>query len=346
MSLRLEHSIHVSVLSAKHLYNVCLYTIFGVTLVAIALLAIFSELSALSNSQNNWLIVLFGLSLAVNSASVLHLNFQRRFRTIAILNLLIPTVFIAGTLTVETPWEPANPLLFWQAIAYAASACLSVLVQRSSLIKPSIRDVLKALKLERGNWQYLVPSSILSILSLNMSVIGATALFDTSVAGLIVIAQRIARAPVSVIGNGLNEVLRASIPNRSHILSTFRIIASISIGMALAMTSFVYLTPEKIYSFILGEGWDGIKSVLIITIIGASLQLIGTSVISLLTSFKKRTDLQINFCLFVCGAFALLATKMFKLDIYAYLWLHTLLIASIYLAGFMIAYRIAKDETK
>jgi len=193
--------------------------------------------------------------------------------------------------------------------------------------------------------QFLVPSSFLSILSLNMSVIGATMLFDNAVAGFVVIAQRIARAPVSVIGNSMNEVLRASIPTREKIYPTFRTIFICCVCIALLMIAMVLFLPEEIYGLVLGDGWGGIKAILIITVIGASFQLVATSVFCMLTGFNKKSELLVNFALVAVGVSALAFAAWFELSALQYLSIQTLLTGLVYGVGFLLAHRVAIRET-
>ena len=333
----------MSHVAAERLYSTCLAVIGMGSLLVAVLGAIAIVTNTVENNHNIWLISVFGIAHAICACSVILLNYHQNFRIIAILNLTIPLVFIIGAINIRTPVNNANTLLFWQTAAYSLCALLSVAIQSKHVVGLKLAEIRAIVSQERANLQYLVPSSLLSILALNISVIGAMTLFNEGMAGLVVIAQRIARAPVSVIGNSLNEVLRASIPSRHFIMPTFKNIALICLISALCMVVGVYLLPESVYAWVLGQGWDGIRLVMFITVTGACFQLIGTSVFSMLTSFNKRADFLVNLGLTVCGLFALVFAYYLELSAISYLWTHTILIAGVYLIGFTIAYKIAKN---
>ncbi len=346
LTLRLEHSIHVTTLAPAQLYAICLRLAWtSAVMIGIPLVTVLLLLDPMSGSVaaiDLWLILTFATAHATLVVSQIFLNFEQRFRTMAALNLLVPLVFVCGALTF--PHLPAQPngLLFWQACAYAIGALVLMFLQRCHIRLPPLSAMRVALRQERSNWQFLVPSQLLSIVSLNLSVIGAAWLFDPAVAGLVVIAQRIARAPVTVVGNGLNEVLRAAIPARCTLRRTFLVITALCLASGCVMVVGVYLISDALWSRVLGDGWSGLRGILLITVIGAVFQLIGTSVISMLTSFEKRSDLIINACLFVAGACALLTSAHWQVSATSYLWLHTVLSSAVYLIGFWLAWRIAR----
>ena len=107
----------------------------------------------------------------------------------------------------------------------------------------------------------------------------------------------------------------------------------------------VQLIPEHWYAIVLGSGWDGLKPVLVITVIAACLQLIGTSVTSMLTAYRKGAELIINISLTVAGILALLTTMAFNANVIQYLWLHSILVACVYSAGFVLSYRVMQEQS-
>ena len=346
LTLRLEHSIHVVNDAASRLFNTCLHLI-PTLAIAIGLPVILALSGRINDSVgNSVLILIFSVSHATVACSVLNLSFQQRFRLIAVVNLIIPTVFILCAVLLSFVDLGFNRLLFWQTVAYTCGAVFVLVVQRSSIYKLNSSDIFSVVKSQSDNLRFLVPSSMLSILSLNLSVIGTTLLFDSAIAGLVVIAQRIARAPIGVIGNSLNEVLRASIPRRRHILNTFQRIAWSCALVSILMVLTVSALPASVYEWVLGDQWSGIKAVLLITVTGAGFQLMGTSVFSMLTSFNKKADMQVNLALVVCGILSLVVTHMLELSAFGYLWIHTSVFAIIYSVAFFIAYRIAVEKTE
>jgi len=342
LSFRLEQSFHVRPDAAKTLLHASLTLIATLsTLVGLPLAA----LAATRVGIDAFAALVFAAALATTVCVLTYLNLQRRFRTIAALALTTPIVFIGGALLVPEPPGGGNALLFWQAAGYLASALAGLATQRGELAFLGRRVLLRAVGTSRDDLRYLVPSYLLSILSLNMSVAGAAWLFDEQVAGLVVIAQRVARAPVTVLGNSLNEVLRADIPTRTEIPRTFRTIVALCLATSTLMLACVWLVPEEAYALALGSGWEGLRAVLAITVVAACFQLVATSVASLLTAFRKRTDFVVNAALFVAGIIALGTSAALGSDAVGYLWLHSILVALVYTVAFFQCRAVAREQS-
>jgi len=345
LSMKLEQSLHASTLSAQKVFNTALYLVAILGALLLLPLATLASLLVPKYALTCFLIVLFAIGLCCTTITLLKLNFQQRFSRLAVLSLLVPAIFIGGAVfsaEVTTNDSSINFLLLWQAVAYAFGGALGLFFTRKSLTKQTLSDLKMVIATEKDNLIYLVPSTICNFLTLNMAIIGAVFLYSEAAAGLVVLAQRIARLPVSMVGNALNEVLRSTIPKRINVIKTLRWIIATSITIAVAMVICIYSLPESAYTWIFGNGWPGLKSVLLITAVGAGFQLVGTSVVSMLTVLRKKSDLMVNAGLLLVSLFAITIALIFKLDLWFYLWAHVILGAAIYLTGLILAWREAQ----
>ena len=298
LTLRLEHSIHVTALDPARLYGICLTLAMGTALLIgvpgvliwIVALPVADHVAPLDLA----LILVYALAHATLVVSLIYLNYQQRFRLIATISLLVPIVFVGGALSVPLlPGQP-NALLFWQTCAFASGASLVIILQRRVIAWPSMPGLREALSRERANWQFLVPSQLLSIVSLNLSVIGAAWLFDPAVAGLVVIApadrprtghrrrQRPQRSPARRHPGAPR--------NPPHLPGDCR-----AVQCRWPADGGQRVPDTRIGLFVGARNRLGrLRAILLITVIGAAFQLVGTSVISMLTSFDKRSDLLVN----------------------------------------------------
>ena len=343
LSCRLEYSIHTDG-NPLFIFQSCL-SLVRVNLIFILLPGVLL-VSLWLGMQNALLVGVFAIGHVLNVCCGFYLNYLQKFRTIGIINLCVPLVFLAGALGQPNVFVSVNMLLFWQAFGYVTGAIVSLTVLNKTLGFVSLPLLKPVLSRHKDNIRYLLPSQLLSILALNLSVIGTASLFTEAMAGLVVIGQRVARAPVTVIGNGLNEVLRAAIPTPARVPRTFKVVFCITASCSALMLVGVQLIPEHWYAIVLGSGWDGLKPVLVITVLAACLQLIGTSVTSMLTAHRKGADLTVNILLTAAGVLALLITMAFKANAIQYLWLHSILVACVYGAGFVLSYRVMQDQSR
>lgn len=346
ISMRLEHSIHLERSQSARMYSCCLFVIgfMGFCIVLPAMWLAKTDLIADSVS-NYGFIWLFALGHATVACGTLFLNSQQRFKTIAVVNSVIPIIFIGGALLPIQLSDSANQLLVWQSIAYACGALFTIVLNAKDILFIGWRAALGLLKREKDSVLFLVPSSLISIFTLNLPVLVTTALFSESAAGLVVIAQRVARAPITVIGNGLNEVLRSTIPARVAMKRTFEKVFYLCLLMSALMMVVVWLVPESVYLWILGDEWIGLRVVLLATVAGAIFQLLGTSVMSLLSSFEKQSEFRINLLLLAVGLFAALCAWLLPIHNIGYLWLHMITAAGIFLYALLLAKSIATRET-
>ena len=342
LSCRLEYSIHTDV-DPLSIFQSCL-SLIRLSMIVILLPGLLL-ISLWLGIHNALLIGIFAIAHVLHVCCGFYLNYLQKFRTIGIINLLVPLVFLAGALGQSYVFAPVNALLLWQAFGFVSGAIVSLTVLIKALGFVPLTSLKRTLWRHKDNIRYLLPSQLLTILALNLSVIGTAALFSEAMAGLVVIGQRIARAPVTVIGNGLNEVLRAAIPTPARLPRTFKVVFCITASCSVLMLIGVQLIPEHWYAIVLGSGWDGLKPVLVITVIAACLQLIGTSVTSMLTAYRKGAELIINILLTVAGILALLTTMAFNANVIQYLWLHSILVACVYSAGFVLSYRVMREQS-
>lgn len=340
--------------------------------------AIGTGVSGTGGSDLVWILG-FAIGHATHAVGLMLLNYRRRFRTIAAIVLLVPGVFLVGALAIPSPPLDGNALLIWQCVAYACGAVATLYVTRDALFaacpdtsmsaperrprasytgvssrnaKPTTRTTnerqllrmwFATLRRERDSWRFLVPSQLLSIGALNIAVVGAALVFDPATAGLILIAQRIARTPVTMLGNTLNEVLRSTIPDRQALQRTFRMIASAAVLIAAAMIVTVQLVPYSAYALLLGDGWSDLGPVLTITVFGAAAQLVGSSVASLLTALDRRSDFIVNAALATVGAVSLWFAARLDVAATTWLWWQVLGSACVYVCAFALAVRTLRN---
>ena len=342
LSFRLEQSLHVTAEPPAELYSASLLLVAALGAGVGLPVAWFWSARV---GVDAFATLLFAAGLATTVSTLTYLNLRRRFRQLATLVLLTPLVFIAGALLLPHAPGGGNALLFWQAAGYASSALAGLFLVRADIVPLGVHRLRRVVGTARDDVRYLVPSYLLSILSLNMSVAGSAWLFDERVAGLVVIAQRISRAPITMLGNSLNEVLRAAIPTPAALGRTFRTVVALCLATSAGMLLSVWLVPESAYALVLGEGWEGLRAVLGITVVAACFQLVATSVQSMLTAFRKRTDLLVNAALFVAGAAALLVGAATDSDALGYLWLHSALVAVVYAAAFVQCRAAVRERT-
>lgn len=343
LSCKLEHSIHIDS-NPSHLFHTCLTLVFA--LLVLLCVPVFIALYLVLGASNALLVICFATAHALFGVCYIYLNFLQQFRYIAITSLAMPIVFLAGALLVG-PAHTQNELglsqlLLWQSVSIILATLLALVLLRQHLGFVSVRDLIKQLSANKSAIRYLVPSHLLSTLALNISVMATAFLFDQLFAGMLVVAQRMSRAPVTMVGNAMNEVLRSTIPARVHLTDTFKKIALGSLSISVLMLAVAWLTPESAYLWLVGEQWSGLSEVLNITVLAAAFQLIGTSVICLLTVFAKRSELIINLSL-VSGALAVfVAAYTFELPPLHYLWAHVLVSSAIYLYAFKLCWQVTK----
>ncbi len=343
LSCKLEHSIHIDA-NPAHLFKTCLTLILA--LLALLCIPLFFALQFALGASNAMLAMCFAISHAIFGVCYIYLNFLQQFRAIAVTSLTMPIVFLSGALWVGAEHTQSelglSQLLFWQSLSVVAATIIALVLLRQHLGLVSFGVLRKQLTTHRSAISYLVPSHLLSTLSLNISVIATAYLFDQLLAGMVVVALRMSRAPVTMVGNAMNEVLRSTIPARVQLSATFKRIALCSLLISMLMLAVAWLTPESAYLWIVGEQWSGLSDVLNITVVVAAFQLIGTSVICLLTVFAKRSEFIINLLL-VCAALVVFgAAYTLQLSPLQYLWAHVAVSSAIYLFAFKLSWQVMK----
>lgn len=343
-SCKLEHSIHIDA-NPQVLFQSALTLVLSImVLLALPVTWALTPHLGLSNSL---LVIAFALFHAVFGCCSIYLNFLQKFRALAICNIALPVAFLSGALLIDPKVSINNPevsqLLIWQTISMGIATCLGLLYIGSHLRLVRLRHLLQRLQEHKQAIFYLVPSHMLATLSLNISVMGAAMLYDEAIAGLIVVAQRMSRAPVTMIGNALNEVLRTTIPARKELIRTFKRVAMVCFVTATAMIIVIWITPETLYINVVGSEWRGLSDVLRITVIAAGAQLIGTSVLCMLTVFAKRSELMINLALVMIALVAIVAAHTLELAALEYLWGHASITALVYLFAFIQCWRVARQ---
>lgn len=343
-SCKLEHSIHIDA-NPQVLFQSALTLVLSImVLLALPVTWALTPHLGLSNSL---LVIAFALFHAVFGCCSIYLNFLQKFRALAICNIALPVAFLSGALLIGPKVSVYNAevsqLLIWQTISMGIATCLGLLYIGSHLRLVRLRHLLQRLQEHKQAIFYLVPSHMLATLSLNISVMGAAVLYDEAIAGLIVVAQRMSRAPVTMIGNALNEVLRTTIPARKELIRTFKRVAMVCFVTATAMIIVIWIIPETLYINVVGNEWRGLSDVLRITVIAAGAQLIGTSVLCMLTVFAKRSELMINLALVIIALVAIIVAHTLELAALEYLWGHASITALVYLFAFIQCWRVARQ---
>ena len=341
LSLKLDHSLHLSPEPAR-LLGSCLQSILVGTLV-LALPTL-----ALVYLHGEWIVALTLLFAATHAAwntTLLQLNLRQRYRAIALQNLLPPIVFVAGALSGDE-LGGVNALLFWQSVAYLVAALVGGWLIRHDVVFPPLASLPNVVSRHRDDVRYLVPGRLLQLLSSNVHVLGAAYLFGAELAGLVVVANRIARAPVRVLGDGMSNVLRAAIPRADALSRTFVCIGAIAVTTALLATAAVALVPESLYARFFGSDWAGLAPVLLVTTVAAGFQLLAGSVASLLAAYAKRTSFLLNLALVSGGAAAFGLARSAELGLLPYLWLGCALSSAVHLGSFALSLGIVRRRDR
>lgn len=127
-----------------------------------------------------------------------------------------------------------------------------------------------------------------------------------------VVANRISRAPVRVLGNGMSNVLRASIMQPGALAAAFTRIGAIAATAGALAVVCVALLPERVNPRLFGQEWAGLAPVLLITTIAAAFQLLASSVDSLLNTYDKRASFQVSVALTSGGLAAIGASAVLE----------------------------------
>jgi len=358
VSLRLDHSLHLSA-EPEQLLGSALQVIFLLSLVA--LIPVIAH-GVLSGTDHAAYIYLFATSHAVWTSTLMFLNLRHRYRLIACQNLLPVVIFLAGALGVPLlagdnsagatqpsmldPLAGDNALLYWQALAYAVSALVGCWAVRRDIRFGPFKQLGRVLRAHRDDVRYLVPARLLSIVSANMTVFGSAWLFGPELTGLVVVANRISRAPVRVLGNGMNNVLRAAVARPESLFATFSRVGTIALVTALLAVTVVLLLPDALYVRLVGNDWGGLAPVLLIATVAAGFQLMAGSVTSLLDTYAKRANLQINIALFAGGAIAILTAALIDLSLLGYLWVGCTASAIVHATSFYLSYGVVRREQR
>ncbi len=337
LTLKLEHSMH-TVEDPDWLLSAILRTVSEI-FVWLGLPLAFAA-SLFTGPWKASLVLGFALGVALTTVNLIALNRAGRFRAIAATQLSIPAVFLSGAFMASS----LGDLLLWQTLGWLSGAAVS-----GWLLGPRWRcgdrsNMRLAIRQERGNLHYLVPSHLASILALNASVLGSALLYDATVAGLLVVAQRVARMPVTMVGLSLNEVTRAHIPEPGKLRSAFVRVSLIAVSASLGMLVIIAALPETTYGWVLGESWNGLKPYLLLTAVAAAAQLLATSVVSLLTAWAKRSDLLFNSLQLVGAVAACLIAWLGSLSPLNYLLLQSGVGAVLYLAAYATSLRVMQNR--
>jgi len=339
VSLRLDHSLHLSD-RPQALLGSCLQIILlGSSILAVPVLA----LAAARSDPTVVSALAFAVSHAVWTTTTLYLNRENRFRAIALQNLLPVVIFIGGALWGER-LALGNALMFWQATAYVMAAASGLFLLRGLPHFDPLGALGSVVRRYRDDLRFLVPARLLALLSSNITVLGSAWLYGPELAGLVVVANRISRAPVRVLGNGMSNVLRASIMQPGALHATFTRVGTIAAIAGIAAVVVVALLPERLYPRLFGDGWGQLAPVLVITTVAAAFQLLAGSVDSLLNTYEKRASFHVNVALFGGGCAAIGIAVALDWTLILYLWSSSLVAAVVFMASFLISYRIARRQ--
>lgn len=339
ISLRLDHSLHLAD-DPERLLGSCLQIILALSLTLAVPVMLFSITQADSTAL---FVLLFAGSHALWTSTLMFLNLKNRFRSIALQNLLPVIIFIVGALSAGS-FESVNALLFWQAIAYGISALVGFWHVRQEVRFAPLASLLNVLGRYRDDVRYLVPARLLSIVSANMTVFGSAWLFGPELTGLVVVANRVARAPVRVLGNGMNNVLRAAIAHPAQLPATFTRIGTIAVATALLAFAVVLALPETAYARFVGDDWAGLAPVLLVATVTAGFQLLAGSVTSVLDTYAKRSNFRVNVALFAGGVATIAAAALLDLSVLAYLWIGCAASAAVHGASFFLSYGVVRTQ--
>jgi len=339
VSLRLDHSLHLAD-DPNGLLGSCLQIIaLGALVIGVPVLA----LSVVRADPTIATTLAFAVAHAAWTTTTLYLNRQNCFRAIALQNLIPPTIFIGGALGAEHI-AIGNPLMFWQAAGYVAGAASGLFMIRSDLSFAPFSALGGTLHRYRDDLRYLVPARVLSLLSSNVAVLGSAWLYGPEIAGLVVVANRVSRAPVRVLGNGMSNVIRASIMLPGALAPTyFRVCAVAAATGALAITG-VAAMPDDAYPRLFGADWKGLGPVLLVTTTAAAFQLLAASVDSLLNTYDKRASFHVSLALGGGGLLAVAVATALEWPVMAYLWASCALVALVYAASFVLSYGIVRRQ--
>lgn len=341
-ALKIDHSLHLTKFPCE-VFSACIEMASGSIL---AILIVVAFVGQWIDVNNVVAMLVFGGAHAIVTSCTMMGNLRKRYRLVAFLNLVAPLVFIVLAVAFADSGFALNHLLLAQAIAYFLGALLGVFYLREDLKSISLSGIMKILKLHREDVIFLVPSRFIAILSSNAMVLGAAFLFNAELAGLVVVATRVARTPVRVFGDGLSNTLRTTVGNRIALARAFTTVALVATVVGISSTLVIGFLPESVFTKILGDQWQGLKFVILVSAVAAAFQLLSESVGSVLTTFRKSQYFVLNAALALTALIAALICYVAGLAFESYLVLTTVLMSLIYLSFFYSAWKTLATDRK
>lgn len=110
--------------------------------------------------------------------------------------------------------------------------------------------------------------------------------------GLFVMTIRILNVPISFISKSIGEVFRGNLSiNRNNAIGLFNLFNRISVMLLLMSVSLIFIifiVPESLYLYFLGDSWTGIKDMLNILVFLYAFKLIASTLSFALIFFEKQ----------------------------------------------------------
>lgn len=170
-------------------------------------------------------------------------------------------------------------------------------------------------------WRFptvFMPSMLMNTLSLEFPLLFLTMVYPPTEAGQLSMALRIAGIPLTLIGASIGQVMITEIAqkvrNQQSGASSLFIRSSVALGvLGILVVILVMAIGEEMVPFVLGEGWDDVYGLLVITTAITSLRMVGGStagVLSVLQNARATVLLDfLRFSFLIIGVVAVWTTR-------------------------------------
>lgn len=272
----------------------------GILLLSLAIFVLL-DLSVVSNW--GWLIVMIPMAALVFSWQELHrytVLRDKKFSVAAVSNMYrsVAQVLmqVAGGFFFALPFT-----LFISYILANALATYVMLVKgKRRLLFSTANSKITSLKemtksaLENSKFaKYMLPSGLVNMAGQQMPMIFAGAMFSMEVAGYMSVAQRLIALPMALVGKAVADVFHSEF---SHLIREGKgggreLFDSVVYRMAIFSVP-IAIVPQfissQMYSYLLGEGWSGVKETVDCLAVASAAQLIVSPVAQAMNVIGKQ----------------------------------------------------------
>lgn len=160
-----------------------------------------------------------------------------------------------------------------------------------------------------------VPASLVDVVSLQLPNILLAGLFNASIAGFYLLAERVLSAPMSLVGQTIGQVLYAQSRERARAgtlrRSAVRIVLVLA-GLSIVPAIALFMTGETLFVVIFGEAWRQAGTFASWLIVGLCVQFIYSAIsITLMATEGQRLNLFIHSGMLAAKVVALISGWLF-----------------------------------